>query len=57
MITTSKIQEAALKAEDLMTQRYGNSWLIELENGNLEIKEGYESEYDYYFDKFMYGIK
>lgn len=57
MITTSKIQEAALKAEDMMNYRYGEEWLIRLDNGNLEIKEGYEIEYDYYFDKFMYGIK
>lgn len=57
MITTSKIQEAALKAEDMMNERYGEEWLIKLDNGNLEIKEGYEMEYDYYFDKFMYGIK
>ena len=56
MITTSKIQEAALKAEDMMNERYGEKWLIKLDNGNLEIKEGYEMEYDYYFDKFMYGI-
>ena len=53
----SKIQEAALKAEDMMNERYGEEWLIKLDNGNLEIKEGYETEYDYYFDKFMYGIK
>lgn len=57
MITTSKIQESALKAEDMMNERYGEEWLIKLDNGNLEIKEGYEKEYDYYFDKFMYGIK
>lgn len=57
MITTNKIQEAALKAEDMMNERYGEEWLIKLDNGNLEIKEGYELEYDYYFDKFMYGIE
>lgn len=57
MITTSKIQKAALMAEDMMNQRYGEEWLVKLDNGNLEIKEGYEMEYDYYFDKFMYGIK
>lgn len=57
MITTYKIRTAALQAEDMMTERYGNSWLMESDEGDLVIKEGYESEYDYYFDKFMYGIK
>lgn len=57
MITTYKIRTAALQAEDMMTEHYGNSWLMESDEGDLVIKKGYEKEYDYYFDTFMYGIK
>lgn len=51
----SKIENAAQKAEDVMTEQYGNAWLVEVSEGKFEIKEEYISEYDHLFDLFMIG--
>ena len=53
----NNIQEAARKAEDMMTAKYGNSWYIIYsdENGEdqIAIKPEYVNEYDDYYNKFL----
>lgn len=50
----NKIEEAAKKAEDMMTAKYGNSWyIIYSDKDQIEIKPEYISEYDDYYNKFL----
>ena len=55
----NNIQEAADKVGDLMTAKYGNSWFnivkSEDEEDRIEIKPEYVSEYDEYYDKFLWN--
>lgn len=55
----NNIQEAADKVEDLMTAKYGNSWFnivkSEDEEDIIEIKPEYVSEYDEYYEKFLWN--
>lgn len=51
------IEEAAKKAEDIMTAKYGNSWCIIYSNEDgedqIEINPEYVNEYDDYYNKFL----
>lgn len=50
----NKIEEAAKKAEDMMTAKYGNSWyIIYSDEDQIEIKPEYLNEYDDYYNKFL----
>lgn len=55
----NNIQKAADKVEDLMTTKYGNSWFnivkSEDEEDRIEIKPEYVSEYDEYYEKFLWN--
>ena len=51
----SKIENAAQKAEEIMTERYGNAWLVEVSEGKFEILDEFIAEYDHLFDLFMIG--
>lgn len=55
----SKIENAAIKAEDIMNAKYGNDWKITTvsENGEekIEVKDEYMSEYDNYYEKFFFN--
>ena len=55
----SKIEEAAIKAEELMDSKYGDAWKIinisETGEERIEIKPEYLSEYDDYYDKFFFN--
>lgn len=51
----SKIENAAQKAEDIMTERYGNTWVIEVAPDKFEILDEFIAEYDHLFDLFMIG--
>lgn len=53
------IQEAAVKAEDMMNAKYGKTWLNISTNESgeemYEIKPEYFNEYDEYYDKFLWN--
>lgn len=55
----NNIEEAANKAEDLMTAKYRNSWFnivkSEDKEDRIEIKPEYVSEYDEYYEKFLWN--
>lgn len=57
----SKIENAAIKAEDIMNAKYGNDWKITTvsENGEekIEVKDEYMSEYDDYYEKFFFNYE
>ena len=53
----NNMKEAARKAEDMITAKYGNSWCIiysdEDRKEQIEIKPEYINEYDDYYNKFL----
>lgn len=49
----TKMEEAAKKAGELMTVKYGNNWFISEEEN--EIKPEYRSEYDEYYETFFFN--
>lgn len=51
----SKIENAAQKAEEIMTERYGNTWVIEVAPDQFEVLDEFIAEYDHLFDLFMIG--
>lgn len=55
----NKIEEAAKKANDVMTHKYGNTWFIvysdESGEDKIEIKPEYLSEYDEYYETFFFN--
>lgn len=53
-----KMEEAAKKAEELMTAKYRNDWLIIYSDESGEenkIKPEYLSEYDEYYKTFFFN--
>lgn len=55
----TKVEEAAIKAEDMMNSKYGDAWKIinKTEEGEekIEIKDEYMAEYDHYYDIFFFN--
>lgn len=55
----TKIEDAAIKAENMMNDKYGNTWFIVYSNENgeekIEIKDEYMSEYDKYYEMFFFN--
>ena len=51
----SKIENAAQKASEVMTERYGNAWVIEVAPDQFEVLDEFIAEYDHLFDLFMRG--
>lgn len=51
----SKIENAAQKAGEIMTERYGNAWVIEVAPDQFEVLDEFIAEYDHLFDLFMIG--
>lgn len=51
----SKIKNAAQKAEEIMIERYGNTWVIEVAPNQFEVLDEFIAEYDHLFDLFMIG--
>lgn len=55
----TRVEDAAIKAEEVMTAKYGNTWFIiysdETGEDKIEIKDEYISEYDEYYEKFFFN--
>ena len=51
----SKIENAAQKVGEIMTERYGNAWVIEVAPDQFEVLDEFIAEYDHLFDLFMIG--
>lgn len=55
----TKIEDAAIKAENMMNDKYGNTWFTVCsdENGEekIEIKDEYTEEYDKYYETFFFN--
>ena len=51
----SKIENAAQKVSEVMTERYGTAWVIEVAPDQFEVLDEFIAEYDHLFDLFMRG--
>ncbi len=55
----TKIEDAAIKAENMMNNKYGNTWFIVYSDDNgeekIEVKDEYTEEYDKYYETFYFN--
>lgn len=55
----TRVEDAAIKAEETMNDKYGNDWFVVCSNESgeekIEVKDEYVEEYDRYYELFYFN--